>query len=222
MKTNKKPKARNPEPSHQELAKEKFAQRRPIENNNRVYDDVTVAIRWKHALTKARGRMLSKCPFCNVPVRQGEIEQHRLTCAGTNAKQTANQGPLIRHIGQLVESGKILPPPKRPAPVVAKPSTPSENPTILKLAKLTAELNERIDREVRRTTIEVLATVECHEMPFEKRLKIAKNEVLSRVRRLAPSIRRQVESAFIADGWSYLQSAAQQAWSTACVNQRPE
>jgi hypothetical protein len=53
-----------------------------LETGDRIFNDVTEAIRWKHRLSHIRGRLLTKCPFCNLNFFDEEMADHQEKCQG--------------------------------------------------------------------------------------------------------------------------------------------
>jgi len=123
--------------------------REGLETGDRVFNDVTVAIRWKHGLAHVHGPgMLTKCPMCHR--NYSDKEEHRSECPGVIQKPAARvraiplfakqglsnkamvrcricdclvaKANLMRHIQRAHSKKRKLPKKRKgPKPVVSKP-----------------------------------------------------------------------------------------------------
>src|SRR5438552_1069843 len=54
--------------------------REDLETGDRVFDDITEAIRWKYRLSHVRGKLQTKCPICHGNIPFGQESEHKQQC----------------------------------------------------------------------------------------------------------------------------------------------
>src|SRR5712692_1847284 len=54
--------------------------REDLEKGDKVFKNVTEAIRWKYRLSHVRGRLQTKCPNCQCNIPHGQDAEHREHC----------------------------------------------------------------------------------------------------------------------------------------------